>query len=48
MPEINKDCPCTNVTCERHGICEECKAFHHANGGLTTCEKAKQEATATN
>lgn len=36
------NCPCKNIDCERNTVCEECKKFHHANGGLTRCERDKQ------
>jgi hypothetical protein len=32
-------CACTNMSCERHGNCDACKAYHHARNTLTTCER---------
>ena len=43
MANINPNCPCKNVGCPRHGNCEECKANHHASGGLTSCERLAKE-----
>ena len=43
MANINPNCPCKNVGCPRHGNCEECKANHHASGGLTACERLAKE-----
>jgi hypothetical protein len=39
----NPDCPCTYPGCERHGICEECKEYHHSQGQKTSCEKKKDK-----
>ena len=39
MKEINKDCPCYDVDCPRHGCCEECQAYHREHGGQTSCGK---------
>ena len=43
MANINPNCPCKNVGCPRHGNCAECKANHHASGGLTACERLAKE-----
>ncbi|MBQ3879962.1 MAG: hypothetical protein II727_06625 [Oscillospiraceae bacterium] len=43
MANINPNCPCKNVGCPRHGNCVECKANHHASGGLTACERLAKE-----
>ena len=43
MAIINPNCPCKNIGCPRHGNCVECKANHHASGGLTSCERLAQE-----
>lgn len=43
MAIINPNCPCKNISCPRHGNCVECKANHHASGGLTSCERLAQE-----
>jgi hypothetical protein len=34
-----EDCVCTYEGCPRHGDCEACKAYHHANGEKTACER---------
>ncbi len=34
---INKDCPCPNTSCSRHGDCDACIAAHAAKGGKTKC-----------
>ena len=41
MPEKaeNKDCPCYNVSCSRHGDCEKCQAYHKKHGSRTSCGK---------
>lgn len=26
----NRDCPCKKKKCERHGKCDECRAYHAA------------------
>lgn len=39
----NPDCPCTYPDCERHGICKDCKDYHHAQGQKTSCEKKKDK-----
>ncbi|MGI6496436.1 MAG: hypothetical protein ACOX5G_10205 [Kiritimatiellia bacterium] len=38
---INENCPCTWEGCPRHGDCKACKAYHHARGEKTTCEKKR-------
>jgi len=36
--ELNeKDCPCSDSSCERHGICCECVKYHRNNGGMPAC-----------
>jgi len=40
--KTNPDCPCTYSACPRHGDCEACRAYHHAQGQATTCEKQKK------
>lgn len=32
-------CPCKSTSCIRNKNCEACQAYHHANGGKTTCER---------
>lgn len=36
---VNKECPCPNVSCSRHGDCEACIAAHKAHGSKTKCGK---------
>lgn len=41
----NKDCPCKKKKCERHGMCDECRA-HHAESKRqrpVACEKKKMK-----
>lgn len=40
---INTKCPCQHADCERHGDCEACKGYHHAQGQKTSCEKQKKQ-----
>ena len=35
------DCACTYPGCPRHGDCDSCKAYHHASGEKTACERKK-------
>ncbi len=35
----NPDCPCYETSCERHGKCSECQAYHRENSGKTSCGK---------
>jgi hypothetical protein len=37
--KTNPDCPCTWSDCSNHGDCDACRAYHHAKGQKTTCEK---------
>lgn len=37
--KINKDCPCPETSCPRHGKCEKCQAYHHARKEKTSCGK---------
>lgn len=48
--EINLDCPCRNILCERRGDCDACKKHHHASRRvpMTTCERIKSEAERKN
>ncbi|MCB6202041.1 hypothetical protein [Extibacter muris] len=41
MEEINKDCPCKRVKCERHGRCDACREHHGKPDAkyLTACER---------
>ena len=38
---INKDCPCEELDCSRHGKCLECQEYHkkHPEDGKTACGK---------
>jgi hypothetical protein len=36
-----KPCPCTYPGCPRHGDCDACRAYHHAHGEQTSCERQK-------
>ncbi|GBE19912.1 hypothetical protein BMS3Abin17_00643 [archaeon BMS3Abin17] len=35
--ENEKDCPCAETWCERHGICCECISYHKKHGDFPTC-----------
>ncbi len=35
--ENDKACTCPHDTCERHGICCECVAYHRGNDELPMC-----------
>ena len=35
----NEDCPCSKVTCIRHGKCNECRAHHGKRNRLRPCER---------
>jgi len=38
--ELNeKECPCTDMECERHGICCECIKYHKNCGDKPACLK---------
>ena len=37
VKENKKNCPCTAVDCERHGICCECIRAHAASKSLPAC-----------
>ena len=39
MTEENKNCPCPETSCPRHGKCVKCQAYHHARGEKTSCGK---------
>ncbi len=34
---MNKDCRCTYPDCPRHGICQECVAYHRVRRELPAC-----------
>ena len=34
-------CPCSSKKCPRHGQCQECAAYHGAQGKLPFCLRAK-------
>ncbi len=36
--ELNeKDCPCSDTWCERHGTCCECIKYHKKCGDMPAC-----------
>jgi len=35
--ENEKECPCDEFNCERHGICCECINYHRENGDKPAC-----------
>ncbi len=35
--ENEKDCPCDELECERHGVCCECLAFHRQTKTKPMC-----------
>ncbi|MBN1233938.1 MAG: hypothetical protein JXA60_11335 [Candidatus Coatesbacteria bacterium] len=37
------DCPCTYVSCSKHGICCECIRSHRMNDELPACYFSKEE-----
>ena len=39
MTEENKNCPCPETSCPRHGKCKQCQAYHHKRGEKTSCGK---------
>ncbi len=43
MEPRNPDCPCKNVGCDNHGLCDACRERHHAHGGLTACERQAEQ-----
>jgi len=34
---VRTDCPCPKRKCPRHGLCQECAAYHAAKDGLSYC-----------
>lgn len=40
-PVIRDDCPCPNVTCSRHTLCDECEAFRASRGKVPFCRQPK-------
>lgn len=36
---INKDCPCTELDCLRHGRCAKCQEYHQSLNQKTSCGK---------
>jgi len=44
--EKNPSCPCPCDDCPRHGICKECRAYHHSLNQKTCCEKKKDGSKA--
>ena len=37
--EENKDCPCPETECVRHGKCSECQEYHPARDEKSFCGK---------
>jgi len=37
-----KNCPCLNKVCERHGNCYECVRFHRSKNGIIFCMQAEK------
>jgi len=35
--ENEKECPCDEVDCERHGVCCECIRYHRENKDKPAC-----------
>jgi len=35
--ENEKDCPCSDINCSRHGTCCECVRYHKESGGMPAC-----------
>ncbi len=42
--EKNPSCPCAYDDCPRHGICKECKEYHHSRNQKTSCEKKNKDS----
>lgn len=41
-PTIREDCPCPNLTCRYHKLCDECEAAQAKKGGLPFCRRPKR------
>lgn len=41
-PTIREDCPCPNLTCRYHKLCDECEAAQARKGGLPFCRRPKR------
>jgi len=39
MKQKNKNCPCYETNCKRHGDCEKCQEYHHKRNEKTFCGK---------
>jgi hypothetical protein len=37
--ENEKECPCSEIDCSRHGICCECISYHRKHNEKTSCLK---------
>jgi len=35
--ENEKECPCSEIDCENHGICCQCILYHRKNGDKPAC-----------
>jgi hypothetical protein len=40
-PTIREDCPCPNVSCKHHTLCDECEAEQVLKGKLPFCRRPK-------
>ena len=38
---VKEDCPCKKKSCERHGNCDACKAYHAESKRKRPCEREK-------
>ena len=36
---VKEDCPCKKKSCERHGNCDACKAYHAESKRKRPCER---------
>ena len=41
-PGLKPNCPCTD-TCDRHGNCKECKAYHQERSDLPFCKNGQSK-----
>jgi hypothetical protein len=41
-PTVRKDCPCPNVSCKHHTLCDECEAEQVLKGKLPFCRRPKR------
>ena len=43
-PTVRKDCPCPNMTCTRHTLCDECEEDQARKGGLPFCKRPPKKS----